>query len=452
MTGASAKNPFLDPSPDQLLRAAVGLAFRRGRLQHVYNILRGKDLETGEVSAVRRVEQFERLRHAQDYVLDLTNWHEFLKCLVHGGYRSRRMVTSENALIYTYVLWLVGRRDFGLDLVTLRGVIARWFFMAHTTGRYTSSPESQVESDLGRISALAPGDGSSFCDELDRIVAANFTGDYWDISLPNRLDTSSPRSPALYAYWAALNLLDAELLFSSLRIRELLDPVSALPARLSGTTFSTRFSRGSWDCRNPANQRHREYGVLGLARESEHRGAGPGSVLASHDSFDSLRQAKAANLLACHSGRLGATGLCRVPRAASPTDCTRRAGRLSGTSYRSPGPPRCRDRHQICWLAVSPKTLEFKSSARWNVKAGMPDRKMEQVVVKTVCGFLNAQGGTLLIGVDDERRVVGLSDDFKTLGSKPDTDGFELFLRQRLDSDLSVSTAGVIKIRFEEGR
>ena len=139
------------------------------------------------------------------------------------------MITSENAVIYTYVLWLIGRRDFGLDLKTLRGVIARWFFMAHTTGRYTSSPESQIEADLGRISDLAEATEQAFCAELDRIVRANFTGDYWDISLPNRLDTSSSRSPALYAYWAALNLLDAELLFSDQRIRDLLDPDVSAP-------------------------------------------------------------------------------------------------------------------------------------------------------------------------------------------------------------------------------
>ena len=45
------------------------------------------------------------------------------------------MLTSQNALIYTYVLWLIGRCDFGLDRRALRGVIARWFFKAHTTGR-----------------------------------------------------------------------------------------------------------------------------------------------------------------------------------------------------------------------------------------------------------------------------------------------------------------------------
>jgi hypothetical protein len=198
-------------------------------LSHVYNLLRGKDLETGEVSAERRQQQFEELRRAQDDVTDLTNWHEFLKCLGAAGFRSRRMIASKNALIYTYILWLIGRRDFGLDLKILRPIIARWFFMAHTTGRYTSSPESAIEADLARISALPQGDGDAFRSELDRIVRSNFTGDYWEISLPNRLDTSAARSPVLYAYWAALNLLDAELLFSRLRVRDLLDPAVTAP-------------------------------------------------------------------------------------------------------------------------------------------------------------------------------------------------------------------------------
>src|ERR1700724_1154725 len=37
-------NHFIQPDPDQLLRVAVGLGFKRARLQYVYSILRGKDL------------------------------------------------------------------------------------------------------------------------------------------------------------------------------------------------------------------------------------------------------------------------------------------------------------------------------------------------------------------------------------------------------------------------
>lgn len=227
--GASPKNPFIEPTPDQMLRVAVALAFRRGRLQHVYNVLRGKDLDTGAVSVERRSEQFERLAVAQEKVLDLGNWHEYLKCLRAAGYRGRRTISSENALLFSYALWLVGRIDFNLKLPTLRSVIARWFFMAHTTGRYTSSPESALEFDLGRIADLPAGDGAAFISELDRLIAGNFTYDYWEISLPNRLDTSSARSPVLFAYLAALNLLDAEVLFSEVRVRDLLDPEGRAP-------------------------------------------------------------------------------------------------------------------------------------------------------------------------------------------------------------------------------
>ena len=95
------------------------------------------------------------------------------------------------------------------------------------------------------------------------------------------------------------------------------------------------------------------------------------------------------------------------------------------------------------------QTLEFKSSARWNLRAEMPDKKIEQVIVKAVCGMLNTEGGTLLIGVDDDANVVGLARDFGTLGKKQDRDGYELFLRQLLDNSLSTPTAGKVGIRFE---
>ncbi len=75
---------------------------------------------------------------------------------------------------------------------------------------------------------------------------------------------------------------------------------------------------------------------------------------------------------------------------------------------------------------------------------------MEHVVVKTVCALLNSEGGSLLIGVDDAGQVLGLEQDFATLGSKQNADGFELFLRQLLDNALSAVTANTVRIRFHE--
>jgi len=99
-------------------------------------------------------------------------------------------------------------------------------------------------------------------------------------------------------------------------------------------------------------------------------------------------------------------------------------------------------------LAGESQTIEFKSTARWNAHTGQHDPRLEHVIVKTVCGFLNAEGGSLLIGVEDAGALLGLEPDLGTLGTKPNADGYELFLRQLLDANLSMSTAATVRIRF----
>lgn len=95
------------------------------------------------------------------------------------------------------------------------------------------------------------------------------------------------------------------------------------------------------------------------------------------------------------------------------------------------------------------QTLEFKSSARWNMKENKQDKAMEQVIVKTVAAFLNSeQGGTLLIGVDDDANVVGLAHDYRTLGKKANRDGYENWLMTRLLDEYGKDCAALISIAF----
>jgi hypothetical protein len=219
---ASSFNHYIEPAPDQLLRVAVALAFRRARLEHVYSVLRGKDMDTGHVSEERRVEQFQTLAEAQQYVLSVQNWQEFLKVPLMAGYRSGSMISSQTGLIYAYAMFLIGKRDFGVDSYRLRSAIARWYFMTSLTARYSASPESQMEQDLARLRVVQ--DGAGFTAMLDRIIEDALTEDYWNITVRNELATSAARSPALFAYYAALNLLNARVLFSQMRVPELLDP------------------------------------------------------------------------------------------------------------------------------------------------------------------------------------------------------------------------------------
>ena len=55
--------------------------------------------------------------------------------------------------------------------------------------------------------------------------------------------------------------------------------------------------------------------------------------------------------------------------------------------------------------------LEFKSTVRWNLREDRSGKEIEIAWLKGVVGFLNTEGGVLLIGVEDDGKVVGLERD-----------------------------------------
>ena len=93
--------------------------------------------------------------------------------------------------------------------------------------------------------------------------------------------------------------------------------------------------------------------------------------------------------------------------------------------------------------------LEFKSTLRWDLRAGKKNPDLEAVIYVTVAGFLNADGGTLLIGVADDGSIVGLGLDYGTF-KKPSRDGFELFLTDLLLGALGKDIATSMRTTFHE--
>ena len=91
--------------------------------------------------------------------------------------------------------------------------------------------------------------------------------------------------------------------------------------------------------------------------------------------------------------------------------------------------------------------LEFKSSARWNLHTSARDDRIEMVIAKAVAGFLNTDGGTLLIGVNDDGDIVGLVNDFRVVKS-PDADRYELWLRDFLAGTVGQNAAATPIIDF----
>jgi hypothetical protein len=91
--------------------------------------------------------------------------------------------------------------------------------------------------------------------------------------------------------------------------------------------------------------------------------------------------------------------------------------------------------------------VEFKTTLRYDMKLNTINKKLEKVVLKTIAAFSNGQGGTLIIGVNDDMEIVGLDNDYSTMrdGTK---DGFEIHLRNLINQSYGVEFAATLTITF----
>ncbi len=412
--GPSPYNAFIEPSPDRLLRVGVGLAFRRARLEYVYSILRGKDPETGEFSDSRRDQQFELLKDAQAKALNLNHWHDFLQCLTQAGYRNKRMINSETALFFAYTLYLIGRTELQVQPKTLRTAVARWFFMSSLTGRYTGSPESAMESDLAMIRDAKRPD--EFLGALEDACALALTNDFWDLTLPSELATSAARSPSLTAYHASQVLLGAPVLFSDTKISDWLDPFIQPAKSIERHHLfpKAHLARSGVTERRDTNQ-IANYAYVEWTDNLKIGDKDPKVYMPKFEGLlrqDGFSDAALEGMYELHALPAGWQEMeyqefleARRPMMAA---LVKRGFDMIGAP--ASGPTAVVD---IAALVAGGESgdVEFKSTLRTNLHTGKHDSRMQDAVVKTVAGFLNQRGGSLVIGVHDDGTPIGIDVD-----------------------------------------
>lgn len=215
-------NFILKVDPSHLIRMAVAVGFRRARLRYAYMLMRGKNLESGIVTTDEMEANLTKFKNALDEVTNLNNWHTFMGLFADAGYVNGNIVASTNAIVFCYVLYLIGKYDYKVSPVALQKVIKKWIFMSTITYFYTGSTESEVEKQFADLRNVHTAD--EFVSYLEEGISTRFSDDYFNLTLPADLMSAAANSPSWFGYIAALNVLGTPMLFSTTTLAAKLVP------------------------------------------------------------------------------------------------------------------------------------------------------------------------------------------------------------------------------------
>lgn len=218
----TAFNYIIEVDPAHLIRVAVALAFSRARLRYAYMMLRGKDLETGKFAAATREANLLAFRSEIDRAIDVNNWHAFLNLFADAGYVVKNLVASENAVVFSYALYLTGKYRYHTNVVQLKKVITKWIFMATITGFYTGSTETEVEKMYADLRAVK--DGQGFVGYLESVIASRMSEDFFNIQLVKSFSNSAANAPEWFGFVASLNVLNAPMWMGNTALSKYLLP------------------------------------------------------------------------------------------------------------------------------------------------------------------------------------------------------------------------------------
>jgi predicted HTH transcriptional regulator len=92
------------------------------------------------------------------------------------------------------------------------------------------------------------------------------------------------------------------------------------------------------------------------------------------------------------------------------------------------------------------KSIEFKSSIRWDHREGKINKELVKPILKTIVAFLNTEGGKLIIGINDEGEFIGIEKDLSTL--RKDADGYVQYIMNLMETHIGSEQSVYLTISF----
>lgn len=188
---------LFQPEYTDVIRIAGLVGFNRGKAGAIVSELSGLDPETRKIDESRIPGAYARFGDALDQLVRQTHLERFVMMIKSAGFIDASMIGSKNALNFAYALYLRLRQNEQLTEGERAHIVKRWFVFTLLTGRAVGSFESTWETDLRRI-------GEQGAAEYLRVLEESELGDgFWNVALPQELNSPSKRSPAFQVYLAA---------------------------------------------------------------------------------------------------------------------------------------------------------------------------------------------------------------------------------------------------------
>jgi hypothetical protein len=211
------KEDLYDPSYTDMLRVAFTSEFERGRLEDLVALLSGRNFETRTFEEAIAEASFRKLKDGILRYMNETNFKRFVMILRSAGFVDASMIRSKNTVNFAYILYLTLRAQ-RTDPAQIETLVRRWFVMSVLTGRYTGSPETAFSVDIRNIAAQ----GASRY--LDTIQRAELSDAFWEVGLPQQMDTSVASSPYFNVFLASqVKGHDKGFLSRDITVRDLLE-------------------------------------------------------------------------------------------------------------------------------------------------------------------------------------------------------------------------------------
>ena len=184
-----------DPSYTDVLRVAFTSEFGRGKLADLVALLSGRNFATRTFEEEIAQDAFARLADGVRSFVSETHFKRFLMIIRSAGFNSSRLIRSQNALNFAYVLYL-RLRAMDMPAAEIERLVRRWFVLNILTGRYSGAAESALEEDVRYITA-------GVRDYFDTLEQAELSEAFWKVGLPQALDTPVASNPRFLVFLAA---------------------------------------------------------------------------------------------------------------------------------------------------------------------------------------------------------------------------------------------------------